>query len=909
MNITLFERKPKVRFFVEDEAFSGVIKTAAKVVGDFNRITEWDEEIRVLENFSYPDYETSIVFATVDKSFLLTELENSGMLDLSRIRGKREVFGQFVIENPFAKAKKVLKLVLIAGSDKRGTIYGMYDLSKKMGISPLVYWADSYVPVKESLEVDFPSDFVSKEPSVKYRGFFINDEWPCYGNWTTEHFGGFNAKMYEHVFDLLLRLNGNYLWPAMWSSNFAWDGPGLESYELADEYGVVIGNSHHEPCLRAGAEYAKVRGKDSIYGDAWSYYQNPEGIERFWEDSLNERAHLESIVTIGMRGENDSTILGADATLKDNIDLLRSVITCQKKLLKKQEERLGKKLPTMLALYKEVEPFFYGDETTEGLNGWSELDDTILMLCEDNHGYLRTLPTEEMRKHPAGFGMYYHVDYHGDPISYEWINSTPIKQIQYEMKRAYEGGVQSLWILNVGDLKHNEFPLSFFMNMAYDFDKWGKEDRCDEYTKEYMKLHFGNALDEELTDRVAAVLTETVDILHLRRPEALNSSIYHPCHYYEADRMLSRVAVLEKEADSLYEDIPDGAKESYYSLTYFQTKAAVNLLRMHLYAGKNALFASQGRKTANDMADLVTAAIERDRELKNEWAAFMDGKWKGMELAEHIGFIKWNDDGCRYPIRMRVEPVDHPRMFVVRDDEERVYDKQYGPTMKIVLDDFLYDNCMKVNVSICNTGTGALNYTITIPENKWFSASLQSGTVSDEVVVSFYCDKNNVPEEGATITARISDGNTNVDVMAIAARNSDFEGVTLQKYGYMCTPENAISEKKWSINIEEEGEYTVETWLFPKNPEGRDGILNYAVCFDGETPSFANTVPKGYTVGFSREWAEGVLTHRRVLKKTVTLTKGVHKLQILEDGAELKVLKVLIYNEKNKPMASYLGPA
>lgn len=908
MNITLFDKKTKTSFYVENSALSGIVKTAAKVVGDFNKVTKASKELIMLDEDDTISSDIAVLFATVDNSLILTELENNGILDFSQIRGKWEVYGQFIVDIPVKKG--TVKTLVIAGSDKRGTIYGMYNLSEKMGISPLTYWADSTVPAVETLNIDFPETYVSKEPSVKYRGFFINDEWPCYGNWTMDHFGGFNAEMYEHVFDLLLRLKGNYLWPAMWSSSFAWDGPGLESYELADEYGVVIGNSHHEPCLRAGEEYSHVRGKDSVYGDAWNYHANPQGIERFWKDSLDERAHLESVVTIGMRGEADSTILGADATLKDNIDLLRDVITCQKRLLKEQEERLGRKLPTMLALYKEVEPFFYGDETTEGLCGWSELDDTILMLCEDNHGYMRTLPTEEMRNHPAGYGMYYHVDYHGDPISYEWINSTPIKLMRKEMSRAYESGVSSLWILNVGDLKNNEFPLSFFLNMAYDYEKWGKEDLCDKYTKEFMKLHFGNSISEELSDKVADVLTRNVDMLHLRRPEALNSSIYHPCHYYEADRMLSMAENILKDADAIWEELPDEAKDAYYSLIYFQIKAAVNLVKMHLYAGKNALYASQGRKMANDMADQVTLAIERDKAISKEFGEFKEGKWKGMELAPHIGFTKWNEDGCRYPIRMRVEPIDAPRMFVVRDDEEKVYDKKYGPAMKIVLDDFMYDNRTKVSVTICNTGTGSFNYTITMPENKWFSASLMSGTVSDEETISFYCDKANVPSEGATVVARISDGSTNIDVEARALPNSGKSEITAQKFGYLCLPENVTEGKKnsWKIDVAEDGEYTVETWLFPMNPPKRDGILNYAVTIDGESPVFTNTVPDVYVVGFTKEWADGVLNHRHVCKKTVKLTKGVHELSVLDEGTAIDVLRVMVYNEKQTPMESYLGP-
>lgn len=914
MRINLFSEKPTASFWVDEEAFSGVKKVAAKVVGDYNKVTGAALTPQTVNEgctgITDKDNDTCVIFATAGKSSILTQLEQDGKIDVSNVIGKNEVFGRFAFSD------SGVTYLVIVGSDKRGTIYGMYELSEKMGVSPLHYWADAVIPKKNVLDIEIPSEYVSKEPSVKYRGFFINDEWPCFGNWTMDHFGGFNAKMYDHIFDLLLRLKGNYLWPAMWASSFAWDGPGLESYELADEYGVVIGNSHHEPCLRAGEEYRHVRGPESPYGDAWNFVSNPEGIERFWEDSLDERAHLESVVTIGMRGEADTTILGENSTLKDNIDLLKNVITCQKRLLAKQEERLGRKLPTMLALYKEVEPFFYGDENTEGLCGWEELDDTILMLCEDNHGYLRTLPTEQMKNHPAGYGMYYHVDYHGDPISYEWINSTPLSLIRREMSRAYEGGVRSLWILNVGDLKNNEFPLSFFMNMAYDYEKWGKEDHCEEYTKEFMRAHFGYKLHFEVTDEISEILTETVDMLHLRRPEALNSWIYHPCHYNEAERMLKRAEKLEKKADTVWNVLEGEDRDAYYSLTYFQTKAAVNLIRMHIYGGMDRLFASQGRKKANIMADLISLSIDRDRAIAREFAAFKDGKWKGMELASHVGFTTWNEDGCRYPIRMTVEPMTRPRMFVVREDEEPIYTKKYGKPATIVVDEFMYAGPKPVGIVICNTGIGELKYHITMPDCDYLSVSSLEGCVEGEERVVLTCIEEKLPSQKEVVNIEIrDDDNTLVVVEVHAGKCTEEDGiVSLRKFGFLCLPENAVdldnqnTRGVWKIKVEEEDDYEVETWLFPMNPPGRDGILRYGVALDGEDAVIENTVPLPYVVGSSRAWGEGVLTHRRVCLMKVHLTPGVHELKIVDEGVGLQVLRVMVKNNRFKPLESYLGP-
>ncbi|MGN1147476.1 MAG: glycosyl hydrolase 115 family protein, partial [Lachnospiraceae bacterium] len=628
--LALATQEKAASFWVEDTADAGIRRVAEKVVEDFNRITGRQDELHVITDGNAPQGETVVCFGCYGKSSLLADLEKMGKVDFSPFSGKWEVYGTWMVEAPFPGVKEAL---VIAGSDKRGTIYGMFSLSELMGVTPLSYWADAVLPKKTELVISVPEIGISKEPSVKYRGFFINDEWPCFGNWTVEHFDGFTAEMYDKVFELLLRLKGNYLWPAMWSSSFALDGPGTASAELADMYGIVIGNSHHEPCLRASEEWDKVRGENSIYGNAWSFEKNREGLLRYWEDGLKRSAKWESMVTVGMRGERDSKVLGEEATLKDNIDLLKDIIHCQKKLIHKAEEDSGKTLPMLLALYKEVEPYYYGDEQTEGLCEWEELKDIILMLCEDNFGYMRTLPDKKMREHPAGFGMYYHLDYHGEPISYEWQNSTPLTKIWEQMSQAYDYGVRQVWIVNVGDLKFNEFPLSYFMNLAYDFEGWGTEapGREKEYTRELLRKHFGGILSESGVSEAEWILSETVRLNGMRRPEALNPSVYHPCHYGEADRMLNRAEALQQRAARFMDELPAEAREACYSLFGFAALASANLLKLHLYAAQNRLCAEQGRKKANYMAEQVNACIQEDKRLSAEWAAFKEGKWRGME--------------------------------------------------------------------------------------------------------------------------------------------------------------------------------------------------------------------------------------------------------------------------------------
>jgi hypothetical protein len=372
-------------FYREEEAFSGVNKIADKVMHDIDMVfgsSPYASNDR--KNLA----KNAVIYGTMDHSPMLQELDEKKLINLAEIKGKREVYLFQVVSNPFEGVESAL---VIAGSDKRGTIYGLFHLSELLDVSPLVDWCGIKPQQKDSFTLEKDMKYISKEPSVRYRGFFINDEWPAFGNWTNKLFGGFNAKMYEHVFELLLRLKGNYMWPAMWSARFSEDGPGLANAELADEYGVVMGASHHEPCLRNGEEYKYLRGKDSIYGDAWNFISNREGITRFWEDGLKRSGKFENVITVGMRGEADTAIMGRKATLADNINLLRAVLKTQNKLIKDNVNPNLNEVPRMLALYKEVEPFFYGEKDTPGLMGCEELEDVILMLCDDNHGNLRTL--------------------------------------------------------------------------------------------------------------------------------------------------------------------------------------------------------------------------------------------------------------------------------------------------------------------------------------------------------------------------------------------------------------------------------------------------------------------------------------------------------------------------------------
>lgn len=957
-------------FVVEASAYEGVRRIAAKVAKDVEKvggirpaIYEAADAEAVINPEDGTDLSGGFVLcATWGKSALLEELCRSGKLMMEEVAGKREVYGISLVEKPFPGIARIL---VICGSDKRGSIYGLFALSEYIGVSPLCYWGD-VEPLKRAV-IEIGSDIVqiSREPSVKYRGFFINDEWPCFGNWTFSHFGGFTAEMYDHVFELLLRLKGNYLWPAMWTSSFPLDGPGLLNEELADIYGVVIGFSHHEPCLRASEEWDKVRGEDSPYGNEWNYYTNPKGLEKYWADGLKRSGIFEHIVTIGMRGERDSSMLGEQATLKENIDLLKSIIRKQRKLIGENINQDVDQVPQLLALYKEVEAYFYGDEHTEGLKEWKELDNVIFMLCEDNYGHMRTLPSPELRSHKGGFGMYYHFDYHGSPVSYEWMPSTPLSRVWEQMTMAYDYGIQDVWIVNVGDLKGNEVALSYFLALAYDYDTWGSSapNSWQQYMLEWAACNYPGQ-ESGKQEAIAAIYTDYVAINALRRPEALHPGIYHPCHYNETKKLLERARRLEERNESIYSELKEeNVRDAYYSMVYYPAKTSMNLLKMHLYAGLNAHYASQGRKVANVYGEKLAECIVRDRELSAEFGSFRGGKWRGMELEEHIGFTKWNDDGWRYPVQMRVEPVTKPRMSVSRADDEMIAVKNYGTPTCIRVDDFLSPGIDRVSLEISNDGVGSLDYEITGEIPAWLQVSPMKGSVAELTVVDFICDSEHLPWEAQTAKLLISDGNTQVAVAVSGRKHSCLTDITeadnqgdrlpagtflpcrdmivmeahhytekkdtdkgsftllteygRSGYGMKVLPSTADfteTEDKpsltYSFCIPEEGDYRVELWTEPTNSLQHRRPLRVMLKDAAGQPIVHELLSSAFRGGDPGDeaWCQGTLDQIRITGETMCFDKGLQTLTVEPLEAGVIIERILIYGVGKEPAQSYLGP-
>lgn len=973
----LFEEGSVSPFLVEPEAYEGVKRIADKVAEDVQAVCGKRPNVHM---GAAGWTKALVLMATVGQSRLLDALAVRGIIDVSKVQGKREVYGIRLLESAndgergkwqeIPELAQTEELLIIYGSDKRGTIYGMFRLSEMIGVSPLCFWGDAAPVKRKSMRLDASAEMISKEPSVKYRGFFINDEWPCFGNWTFHHYGGFTAEMYDKVFELLLRLKGNYLWPAMWTSSFALDGPGMENARLADVYGVIMGNSHHEPALRAGEEWDIYRGGDSIYGNEWNYVTNKEGLLRYWEDGLKRSGKFESIITVGMRGERDSEMQGTQS-LEENIEILKDIITNQKRLVEKQVHTGGENPPLLLAIYKEVEQYFYGKDGVPGLREWEGIEDIIWMFCEDNFGHMRYLPEKEWKAHQGGYGMYFHLDYHGAPISYEWINSTPLSAIWEQMTLAYEYGIRDVWMVNVGDLKGNEYPLSYFMALAYDFERWGSAavNTTREFTEQWMRTQFGRELSVEQCGRLTNVLMEAVALIGRHRPEALDGKTYHPFHEQEADRMLTEAERLWEELGNLADQLPENCMSGYFSMIYDPLKMGLNLIKMQIYAGKNAHYARQGKKIANEYANLVDGCIREDKRLIKQATERRNGKWYGMYSGAHVGFVKWNEDGCRYPLRTYIEPFERPRLVVSRADDESVLVKNYGSREALEIYDFMDEGVEEVEIELANGGSGSLKCEIMAEACEWLAWELPEHEIVCQETLRLCCIRALLPEEEAVCNVRISDGDTEVEIHVHGRKNNTagipertflprngrivmlaehyaradrYAGgeepgiITLSdfglcKSGIKCKPftyelehsdyqrllsgDNAgvhLPCASYFVYAKETGIYIIEVWTAPSNPVNAKRNLQFAVrnAADDDNWSVVDVLPKDYKGGEPgcRAWCAGVISqiHKTICR--IKLRQGINEIQIgLLDGV-LLLEKLMVYPDGEQIPESATGP-
>lgn len=637
---TLVENGNPVAVLIDEADNVGVQIAAKSLQNDFKLVTGTAAPL-----VNTPDRSKMVIVGTLQSKYI-KEIVKNKKLDKALLEGKVEKYIMTTIANPIAGVEEAL---VIAGSDRRGAIYGIYELSEQIGVSPWYDWADVPVVKQQNLSIA-NGTYTAGEPAVRYRGIFLNDEAPCLTSWVENTYGTKygDHRFYARVFELILRLRGNYLWPAMWGWSFYADDP-LNS-KTADDMGIIMGTSHHEPMARNHQEWARKRAE---YG-AWDYATNQTVIDKFFREGIERAAKTEDLITVGMRGDGDTPMGGKegedDKYVPDYdymISLMKKIIDNQRKIIKDVTGKPASKRPQVWALYKEVQELYD--------RGMRMPDDVIILLSDDNWGDIRRLPNAEERKHPGGWGMYYHVDYVGAPRNSKWLNVTHIQHLWEQMQLTYDYGVDKIWVLNVGDLKPMEYPITLFLDMAWNPKKF-TADNLLEHTREFCAEAFG----ESQADEAARLLNLVCKYNGRITAEMLDATVYN-LETGEFEQVLNQYVRLEAEALRQYLTLAPEARDAYQQLILFPAQAMGNIYELYYSQAMNLKLAAANDPEANYWADRCEKAFARDAELCAAYNNTMSGgKWKGMMTQKHISYTIWNDS---YPADVvphleRVEAAD-----------------------------------------------------------------------------------------------------------------------------------------------------------------------------------------------------------------------------------------------------------
>jgi hypothetical protein len=929
------------KLYVDSNDFAGVVRAAGDLQADITRVTGLTSTMTHEENGLGKN---AIIVGTVGKSRIIDQLIREHKIDASPIAGKWESFFIQVVPEPLPGVAGAL---VIAGSDKRGTIYGIYDLSEQIGVSPWYFWAD-VPPTHHGALFVKAGKLVQGPPSVKYRGIFLNDEAPDLSNWILNKFGtvatstnppappgvaNYNHQFYTNLFELILRLKGNYLWPAMWNNAFNEDDP--LNPKLADEYGIVMGTSHQEPMLRAQKEwdrrYLKTLG-------TWNYAKNPDVLENFWRDGIQRNRNYESLITIGLRGANDTPM--APGGPKANRALLEKIVGMQREIIAEEMNPDVAQVPQVWCLYKEVQDFYNA--------GMRAPDDVTLLWCDDNWGNIRRVPTAMECKRSGGAGVYYHFDYHGGPRSYQWINANPISKIQNQMSLAKQSGADRVWIVNVGHFKGYEFPLEYFMSLAWDTDRW-TSDNLDEFTRLWSAREFGPKYAEDIAD----IVTRYTQYNGRRKPELLAPDTYSLVNYQEAENVVADFNAITARAEKIYRKLPEARRDAFYELVLFPTKASALVNELYLAAGKNALYARQGRASANDWAAETQILFQADTNLMNYFnQTFAHGKWNHFMDQSHLGYTNWQDPPHNSLRAIKLTEIEVPEtaaMSVAVEDSEAVWP---GAPDDAVLPGFDAYNRQRHFIDVFNKGKTAFKFTATA-DNPWIRLSETKGSVEKDKRLWVSVNWNKAPKGTANGTVKLAGASGDVTVKVNAFNPTEVTRDSLQGFvegdGFVSieaehyTGKTDAGANRW-IKIEDYGRtlsgmkatgpvdapevvpgknspcLAYRMYLFDTGTVDVDAIvgptlnfvpgrgLRYAVSFDDDPPQMVTLVPQNYNAqNGNRDWEKSVEDNARYSHTThAIMVPGYHTLKIwmVDPGVVLEKLVVNLGGVK----PSYLGP-
>lgn len=845
--------------------FAGVLRTAKDLQVDVERVGS----IKPLyvEDQVPTDAKEVVLVGTLGKAPLIDKLVTEKKLDVGDIAGLWETFLVQVVQSPMAGVDRAL---VITGSDQRGTIYGIYDVSKQIGVSPWHYWAD--VPVqKKSAAWIVPGHHTLGSPAVKYRGIFINDENPQLGSWALNTFGkspnasypqGFHSAMYAKVYELMLRIKANYLWPAVWGRAFAEDDP--KNHEVASAYGIIIGTSHEAPMMRGIEEWSRHKTESGHGTGEWKYTTNADALKAYWTAGIKRMVDedVEGIVTIGMRGEGD--VPPAD----QGIATMKSVVAAERDIIKTVTGKDPSATPQVWTLYKEIQD--YWDQ------GMRVPDDVTVVWCDDNWGNMRELPKQSDPKRVGGYGLYYHFDYVGEGRNYKWVDTTSLPNLWEQLNLSYSYGVDRLWMVNVGDMKNDEHPIEFFMDYAWNPRSWPIE-RLQAWEEQWAAQQFG----QDHAASVAQVATRYGKLQSRRKPELTNRAItldpsknvaqdasavvfddaaspFSLVNYRELEGMVAEWSALAAEATAIRAAIPTEAQDAYYELVFYPVQATAHLYSHRLAVFRNKLYKAQGRASTNDWGATAQTSFDEGTKMATYYnTTLASGKWKGWQTQPYVGYgdASRNDKpdraGWQQPERNDAALPDAPYPTIIKDfvvpagellgvsidGSEKVWPVETTAAKLPKIS--RYQTQPSQYIEVFRRGAQAIRYEIAIPSTAeaWLAVAPKSGTLDDttkEVRAEVTVDWAKAPAGTTEATLTVTGAGKSVPVAVVVDNTSlptDFLGF-VEASGYVAIEAEHFSRKVDSGDIGFK--------LLPDIGRTGSGLTPFPVTAASQTPKGAS---------------------------------------------------------------------
>ncbi len=900
---------------VEDPNQKGVQRAAADLQMDIERVT--GQKPKLLTQL--PKRAKAIVLiGEWGQSALIEHLVDTGKLTVSNLIGQWEGYTLAHVERPF---EHIDHAWVIVGADKRGTIFGIYDLSETIGVSPWYWWAD--VPPNKASQLYLKHNtMISDAPKVKYRGIFLNDEAPALTSWSAEKFGGYNAKFYRHVFELLLRLKANFLWPAMWNNAFADDDP--MNAVLANEMGIVMSTSHHEPMMRADKEWNR-------YGKGpWEYSTNPDNLYEFWKQGAKRHRELESIFTLGMRGQEDTPMSEGQ-----NIELLENIVADQRKILAETfVDKDVSDIPQVWTLYKEVQGFYE--------RGMRVPDDVTLLWADDNFGNIRRLPTQDEQNRSGGAGVYYHFDYVGSPRSYRWINTVPLAKIWEQMDLAYRYGARQIWITNVGDLKPMELPIDFFLTMAWDPESMDANSAAT-YHQSWAAQQFG----EKHAQEIGQLLDIYTRHNGRRKPEAVEPDTYSVLHYQEAETVSAMLSDAAQQAQRIAQSLAKEAQDSFFQLVSYPLWASQAVFEMNRHLALNRLYGEQTRSVTNLHGDKALYWFERDAQLAERYHSMADGRWNHMMSQPHIGFVHWRNPPANLrPAVVRYDTVEPAvaDMGVAIEGSRLWWPANQFQDKTLTLDTFYPFGQQQRKITVYNRQAKPFKFEASATQ-PWVKLSSVTGQVSDQVDIEVSIDFSQLAEGQHHAQVNIVGTGWGAATIEISAQQRD---TTKKPTGYLeadgyvsvlaasgaiehCYPQacwkkipahgrfaesvaafttpfvsyETLQPKPqlvFPIWVETTGKHLLRLQLAPSLQFDPHSKLKFAIRLDDTEP----VVLSGLGDGSYKQWQQDVLNGVRFIETEIEVQhSGYHELfiELLDPGVVLQ--KLTLFTRPEKP--SYLG--